>query len=244
MGRPWISMVATSIPYGDRLLGWIAAREAGVLVALLLAASGVWLFVEVAADVLEGGTRAIDEQLMLMLRTAGDPGDPLGPSWVEELARDVTGLGSAGIVTLITIAAAGFLMLQRKRHLAFYLMGAVASGTLVGSLLKWAFARPRPDLVPHGQVVYTSSFPSGHSMISAVAFLTLGALLASGQANFAMRGYLMSLAVLLTLIVGVSRVYLGVHWPTDVLAGWTAGAAWALLCWALARRLRRRGAVE
>jgi undecaprenyl-diphosphatase len=211
---------------------------------LLLAAGAVWLFVEVAEDVLAGETQSADQQLMLLLRTPGNPSDPLGPAWVEELARDITGLGGAGVLTLITVAAAGFLVLQRKRHLAFYLVAAVASGMVVGSLLKWGFDRPRPDLVPHGQIVYTSSFPSGHSMISAVAFLTLGALLASGQTNLRMHGYLMGLALFLTLIVGVSRVYLGVHWPTDVLAGWTAGAAWALLCWALARRLRRRGTVE
>jgi undecaprenyl-diphosphatase len=230
--------------YGNKVLEWIAAREASVLIALLLAAGAVWSFVEVADDVLEGETRAMDEQLLLLLRTADDPGDPLGPSWVEELARDVTALGSAGLLALVTMAAAGFLVLQRKRHLALYLVAAVAGGTLVGSLLKWGFARPRPDLVAHGQAVYTSSFPSGHSMISAVAFLTLGALLASGQSNLGMRAYLMGLAVFLTVIVGVSRVYLGVHWPTDVLAGWTAGAAWALCCWVLAKQLRTRGALE
>jgi undecaprenyl-diphosphatase len=227
-----------------KLLVWIGAREASVLTALLLAAGAVWLFVELADDVLEGDTRAVDERLLLLLRTAGDSRDPLGPSWVEELARDVTGLGSAGILTLISVAAAGFLALQRKRALAWYLLAAVASGALVSVLLKWGFARPRPDLVAHGQAVYTSSFPSGHSMLSAVAFLTLGALLASGQTNLLMRAYLLSLALFLALIVGVSRVYLGVHWPTDVLAGWTAGAAWALLCWALARRLHVRGVVE
>jgi undecaprenyl-diphosphatase len=230
--------------YGHRALGWIAAREASVLVALLLAASAVWLFVEIADEVMEGETRATDERLMLMLRAAGDSNDPLGPSWVEELARDVTALGSAGILALITVAAAGFLVLQRKRPLALYLLAAVAGGTILSSLLKWGFARPRPDLVAHGQVVYTSSFPSGHSMLSAVAFLTLGALLASGQTNRAMHAYLIGLAVFLTLIVGVSRVYLGVHWPTDVLAGWTAGAAWALLCWVVARRLHVGGTVE
>jgi undecaprenyl-diphosphatase len=230
--------------YGAKVLRWIAAREASVLVALLLAAGAIWLFVEVADDVLEGDTRAIDERLMLMLRTADDSSDPLGPAWVEELARDVTALGSAGVLALITAAAAGFLALQRKRPLALYVLLAVAGGTLLSSLLKWGFARPRPDLVAHGQAVYTSSFPSGHSMLSAVAFLTLGALLASGQTNRAMHAYLIGLAVFLTLIVGVSRVYLGVHWPSDVLAGWTAGAAWALVCWSVAKGLRVRGTVE
>ncbi len=240
-------MIAKLAPlkrYADKVLGWITNREASILVALLLVAGGIWLFIELADDVLEGDTRALDESLILALRSTVDASDPLGPSWVEELARDVTALGSAGILTFVTVAAAGFLVLQRKRHLAWYLIAAVASGTILGSVLKWAFDRPRPDLVAHGQAVYTSSFPSGHSMISALTFLTLGALLASGQTNRGMRGYLIGLALLLTVIVGVSRVYLGVHWPTDVLAGWTAGAAWALFCWALARRLRRRGTVE
>jgi undecaprenyl-diphosphatase len=230
--------------YAQKALGWIAAREASVLVALLLAAGAVWLFVEVADEVLEGETRGTDERLMLMLRTAEDPSDPLGPSWVEELARDVTAMGSAGILALITAAAAGFLTLQRKRPLALYLAAAVAGGTVLSSLLKWGFARPRPDLVAHGQAVYTSSFPSGHSMVSAIAYLTLGALLASSQTSRAMHAYLIGLAVFLTVIVGVSRVYLGVHWPTDVLAGWTAGAAWALVCFVVAKRLHVRGTVE
>lgn len=225
------------------LRDWLGGRETGALLALLVAAGAIWLFVELADDVLEGDTHAVDERLLLLLRSAGDPSDPLGPSWVEELARDVTGLGGGGLVTLVTLASALFLVLQGKRLLAGYLFGAVAGGTVVSLILKWGFDRPRPDLVPHGQVVYTSSFPSGHSMVSAVAFLTLGALLASAQTNLLMRAYLIALAAFLTLSVGVSRVYLGVHWPTDVLAGWTAGAAWALLCWALARQLRVEGVV-
>jgi undecaprenyl-diphosphatase len=228
MGKSW------------RFLAWLGAHEAATLVALLFAAGGVWLFVELADDVLEGDTAAVDETLLLKLRTAEDSTDPLGPTWVEELARDVTGLGGAGVLTILTLAAAGFLALQRKRWLALYLLASVASGVIVSTMLKLGFGRPRPDLVPHGQIVYTSSFPSGHSMLSAVVFLTLGALLASGQRNLRLRAYLIALAVFLTAIVGASRVYLGVHWPTDVLAGWTAGAAWALLCWAVAERLRRR----
>jgi undecaprenyl-diphosphatase len=223
-----------------RLLAWLGAHEAATLVALLFAAGGVWLFVELADDVLEGDTAAIDETLLLVLRAPDDTTDPLGPTWVEELARDVTGLGGAGVLTILTLAAAGFLALQRRRWLAAYLLAAVASGVVVSTVLKLGFDRPRPELVPHGQIVYTSSFPSGHSMLSAVVFLTLGALLASGQRNLRLRAYLIALAVFLTTMVGVSRVYLGVHWPTDVLAGWTAGAAWALLSWALAARLRRR----
>jgi undecaprenyl-diphosphatase len=230
--------------YGTNLLAWVRASEVGVLLALLLAAGAIWLFAEVADEVGEGDTRALDERLLLVFRAADDTSDPLGPSWVEELARDVTAVGGAAFLAFLTVAAAGFLVLQRKWHLALYLVGAVAGGTVLSSLLKWAFGRPRPDLVVHGQEVYTTSFPSGHSMLSAVAFLTLGALLASGQTNLGMRAYLMGLAVFLTVSVGLSRVYLGVHWPTDVVAGWTAGAGWALLCWAVARRLRRRGAVE
>ena len=230
--------------FGSRVRAWVGAREAGTLAALLLAAGGAWLFLEIADEVLEGATASVDEQVLLMLRVPADSSDPLGPPWVEDLARDITGLGGAAVLTLLTAASAGFLALQRMRHLALYLLAAVASGTLVSTLLKIGFDRPRPDLVPHGQIVYTSSFPSGHSMLSAVAFLTLGALLASGQTNFRLRAYLIGVAVFLTVLVGVSRVYLGVHWPTDVLAGWTAGAAWALFCWALAEQLRRRGAVE
>jgi undecaprenyl-diphosphatase len=229
--------------YVTRVLEWIGARELGALVAVLIAAAGIWLFAELADDVLEGDTQDLDEQVLLALRTAADASDPLGPPWAEEMARDVTGLGSAGILGLITLAAAGFLFLQGKRHLAVYVIGAIASGTLVSSLLKFGFGRPRPELVAH-HVVYTSSFPSGHAMLSAVTFLTLGALLASAQASKRMKAYLLGLAVLLTLMVGASRVYLGVHWPTDVVAGWTAGAAWALLCWAVAAYLRRRGSVE
>ncbi len=225
-------------------LAWLRAREVETLVAVLLAAGGVWLFVELADDVLEGDTASVDERLLLMFRTASDTSDPVGAPWVEDLARDATALGGAGFLTLLTLASAGFLALQRKLHLALYLLGAVAGGTLASTLLKLGFDRPRPDLVAHGQVVYTSSVPSGHSMLSAVVYLTLGALLASGQTNLGMRAYLVGLAVFLAVLVGVSRVYLGVHWPTDVLGGWTAGAAWALVCWALAERLRRRGTVE
>jgi undecaprenyl-diphosphatase len=225
-------------------LGRWARRELAVLIALVLAASAVWAFAELAGQVLEGETHAFDERILLALRSASDHADPLGPDWVEESMRDVTALGSTGVLTFVTLAVAGFLVLQRKAHAALFVVLAVGGGMLLSTLLKMGFDRPRPDLVPHGAVVYTTSFPSGHSMMAAVAYLTLGALLARVQPRRRLKLYLLGLAILLTVAVGVSRVYLGVHWPTDVLAGWALGAAWALLCWAGALWLQRRGRVE
>ena len=216
----------------------------GTAAALAAAAFSVWLFLELADDVAEGETRDFDEAVLLAFREDEDRDDPLGPAWVEELARDVTGLGSSVVLAFATLAVAGFFLLQRKWHLAIYVAAAVTSGLVASSLLKAGFDRPRPDLVAHGQYVYTSSFPSGHSMLSAVAYLTLGALLAGAQTERSMRLYVLGLAVILALAVGVSRIYLGVHWPTDVLGGWAAGTGWALLCWAVSRHLRERGRIE
>jgi len=214
------------------------------LCALAAAALAVWLFIELADDVAEGETRNLDEAILLSFRETDDRDDPIGPAWVEELARDVTTLGGFVILTFAALAVTGFFLLQRKWHLAIYVAVAVSSGSIASHVLKLGFDRPRPDLVAHGQSVYSASFPSGHSMDSAVAFLTLGALLADAQKAGAMRLYFLTLAALLTLTVGVSRVYLGVHWPTDVLGGWAAGAGWALTCWAVSRHLRERGQIE
>ena len=233
---------ASAVWHGS--VGRWAQREFAVLAALALAAAAIWAFAELADDVFEGETHAFDEWILLALRSATDRADPLGPGWLEELMRDVTALGSTGLLTFITLAVAGFLALERKTHAALFVLVAVGGGMLLSTGLKMGFDRPRPDLVSHGSIVYTASFPSGHSMLSAVAYLTLGALLARVQPRRLLKLYLLGLAILLTVAVGASRVYLGVHWPTDVLAGWAIGAAWALFCWAAALWLQRRGQVE
>ena len=211
---------------------------------MLAVAAGLYAFAKLADAVVEGETRDFDELLLLSLRSPADPSDPLGPRWLEEMMRDFTALGGVGVLSAVTLAVVGFLAMTRRRHAAATVAVSVLGGLLLSHALKWGFARPRPDLVPHGQAVYTQSFPSGHAMMSAVAYLTLGALLARTQPRRRAKLYFLAVAGLLTALVGVSRVYLGVHWPTDVLAGWTVGAGWALLCWTAMLWLQRRGQVE
>ena len=134
--------------------------------------------------------------------------------------------------------------MARQRAAACWILTAVVAGVLLSNVLKLAFERPRPDIVPHAVHVFTTSFPSGHATFSAITYLTLGTLLASFHASLRFKVYFLSLAVLLTLAVGVSRIYLGVHYPTDVLAGWCVGAAWAALCWTIFNWLQRRGRIE
>ncbi|BAU47551.1 phosphoesterase [Sulfurifustis variabilis] len=219
-------------------------REVLLLALALVVVLLTWSFAELADEVAEGDAHRTDEALLLALRSAADLADPIGPKWLEELARDFTALGGVGVLTAMTLAVAGFLALQGKRHAAVYVLLAVGTGLLAAMLLKGGYSRPRPALVPHASYTYTSSFPSGHAMMSAVVYLTLGALLARFQPSLRLRLYLLGVAVVLSLLVGVTRVYLGVHWPTDVLAGWLAGAAWASLCWLTALLLQRQGRVE
>jgi undecaprenyl-diphosphatase len=230
------------------LIGGMIARVARVerltLYAVILAAGVLFAFARLANAVGRGRTEDFDEWLIVALRAPGNLADPIGPKWVEEMMRDFTAMGSTGVLTLMVLAIAGFLAMTRKGHAALFVLASVGGGVLISQTMKWAYARPRPDLVPHGAEVFTASFPSGHSMMSAVVYLTLGALLARTQADRAVKVYILAIAVLLTALVGVSRVYLGVHWPTDVLAGWALGGLWALICLLVMVWLQSRGQVE
>jgi len=214
------------------LRNWLEPRILGAIAA---ATSILWLFIELAEEVVEGGTRRVDTAILMAFRSPIDPANPLGPDWLRELVRDISGLGSLGVLGLFVAATAVFLLLSGKYRTALYVLAAALGGTLVSSLLKEGFGRPRPDLVPHGTFVYSASFPSGHAMISAVVYLTLGALVAQLVPGRWLKLYVMAVASILTGLIGVSRVYLGVHWPSDVLAGWAVGAAWALGCWVVAQ---------
>jgi undecaprenyl-diphosphatase len=206
-----------------------------ILVPIILAAAAASAFIAILDEVVEGNTRAVDQAIILGFRVPGDPADPIGPPWLEEAVRDVTALGSAPALVIAVLAVAGFLALAKAWRPAIFTLAASGGGLLVSSLLKYAVDRPRPDLVPHGNLIYTTSFPSGHSMMSAVVYLTLAALVARLMEKKRLKSYALGVAMSLTMLVGISRIYLGVHWPSDVLAGWAAGAAWALGCWLIAR---------
>ena len=197
-------------------------------------------FGEVVDDVLEGDSHAIDEKILLMLRDPENVQSPLGPGWLEEMMRDFTALGGIGLLTLVTIASFIYLLTTRRTRHAFYLLSVVATGTILSNLMKIGFDRPRPDLVPHDSITYMAGFPSGHSFMATVVYLTLGTILAEAEPRKPLKIYLISIAVFIALIVGVSRVYLGVHWPSDVLAGWLIGAGWALAFWILTTYLELR----
>ncbi len=218
--------------------------EARVLVGLLVLSGLLLGFVFVAGEVTDGDTHGFDRDILLALRTPGDIHDPIGPFWVEAIFRDITALGGYTVLSLILGAALMYLLIDGKRLLALLMFGSVVGGFVISNILKLLFDRQRPDIVGHLVDVHSLSFPSGHAMLSAVTYLTLGAILARSEKRFLMRAYFVGVAVFLTLLIGASRVYLGVHYPTDVLAGWCAGAAWALVCLFAVRRLQHRGDVE
>jgi undecaprenyl-diphosphatase len=221
---------------------WLGSIEIVTLAAILLVGGAVWLFAELADEVVGGETEPFDRAVLLLLRNPLDRADPLGPPWLEHVFRDLTALGGYTVITLAAILAFLYLAMLGQWLSAKLLVLSLAGATIVNNLLKFGFDRPRPDFVAHLVEVQSASFPSGHAMLSAIAYLSFGALLAGAQPGRRMKVYVLSVAMLLTLLIGVSRIYLGVHWPSDVLAGWALGAAWAIGFWLLARWLEyRRG---
>jgi len=199
-------------------------------ISLVLLSLGLFGFFKLTEEVVEGDTRGFDQSVLLWFRNKADLSDPIGPQWLEVVVRDITALGGLVILGLLTIAACGYLWLTQRHKLALFVAVSIPAGSLLNTLLKEYFTRPRPDIVPHGTGAALSSFPSGHAMMSAIVFLTLGALLSLSTENTRIKIYILFWSVFLTVIVGISRIYLGVHWPTDIIAGWIAGGTWAVLC--------------
>ena len=210
-----------------------------LLLGMLTLFGAVLLIVNLAGEVLEGDTEDFDKRMLSALRKADDPSQPIGPAWLELAAFDLTALGGPTVLGLTVAVVVGYLLLMGLYRNAAFVLVASAGGWLLNDILKELFARPRPQVVPHLRQVMSLSFPSGHALTSAAVFLTLGALLMRVAERRLVKFYIMSVAILATLLVGSTRVYLGVHYPTDVLAGWLIGVSWALFCWLLERSLER-----
>jgi undecaprenyl-diphosphatase len=218
----------------------VRRAETRLLMPSVVVAALLLTFGFIAGQVMEGATLKFDRYVMFAFRSSSDDfAAPVGPPWVQEMARDVTALGSFSVLGLLLVAVVGYLLLVRKREQALLVLVAVLGGVVINSLLKLAFGRPRQDSFAAAARVFTASFPSDHAALSSIAYMTLAALLARTVAARAVRVYLMAVATTLVALIGVSRVYLGVHYPTDILAGWCVGSAWVLACWTIMTRLQQ-----
>jgi undecaprenyl-diphosphatase len=228
-----------------RFLRYLEVRTLALFAAV---GAAVYLFLDLSDEVSENDTSTIDRAIMLAFRTPGDPSDPIGSRTFEEAMRDVTALGGFTVLTVITLIATAALVYFGRRRQALVFFATIALAQVASEVLKTIFQRPRPDLVPHGSYVYSMSFPSGHSLLAAATFLTLAGILAGMQPHRGFKAFVFAIAGLMIIAIGVSRVYLGVHWPTDVLGGWTLGAAFALAArlvlgfWKEPESTRRTGA--
>ena len=214
----------------DTFLARLREHQLAPLVALLVAALALLGFLKLGSEMAECETQAFDLALLYALRRPGDPHDPIGPRWLERATEDLTSLGSVAVLSLVIGAAVGYLAISRKRRDAVALIFATSGGLLLSNGLKRIYDRPRPDLIPDAVAHLNASFPSGHAMLSAVTYFTLATLLARAQKDPRVTAYLYTVAFATTLLIGTTRVYLGLHWPSDVAAGWCVGAAWAILC--------------
>jgi undecaprenyl-diphosphatase len=231
----------------QRSTKWLSRLERRELTWLLIGLGGcilLLLFLKLASEVMEGETLAFDKKIVLAFRKADDPSRPIGPVWITGVLLDLTALGGPTVLGLVVLAVIGFLLLQTRYWTAFFIFMTALTGEAVSFAMKNIFLRPRPSVVPHLREAYSSSFPSGHAMQSAIIYLTLGAMLMRIAERRVTKVYCCTMAMFLTFVVGVSRVWLGVHYPTDVLAGWIVGLFWASLCWLAAQHYEVRAGIR
>ncbi|KQS05139.1 hypothetical protein ASG11_03530 [Sphingomonas sp. Leaf357] len=204
----------------------------------------VLLVAGIGALIDRGAQFRIDAAIMLWTRHGAMHGVPIGPAWVRAAMVDITALGGVTVLTLVTIVVAGFLALKRLWLTLMLVLAGTISGAIAVATAKAIVARPRPALVDHLVQVSSASFPSGHATSSAIVYLTIAALVMQIVRGRPLRIYILGTAIVLVTLIGCSRVYLGVHWPSDVLTGWGFGSLWALMWWGIGASIRLRRAGE
>jgi undecaprenyl-diphosphatase len=227
-----------------RLSRWIGTHDLTLLLSFAIIIGGIWVLAMLADGVADGRTQKLDLAIMMALREDKNADNPIGPPWVEEMMRDFTSLAGTGILVLVVASVSIFYLIQGNYKQMFVLLVAVIGAFLLSYFFKGLFDRPRPEFIPPGHYVYSPSFPSGHALLAAATYLTLGGILVQLLPSYRTKTFVQLLAGFIVFLVGFSRVYLGVHWPTDVLAGWVLGLLWAILWGLIVRRLRRGGKVS
>lgn len=218
----------------------LARTEIAALGALMVIAFGVMTFVEVADDMTEADGQAFDHSVLMAMRPyADDPGRPWGPWWLKEAADDITSLGGISVLGLFATIAVIFLVIQRKRLSALLLVVGLGVGVMLSEGLKSVFERERPPVAYQAVETINASFPSGHALLSAVFYLSLGVMLTRAFPQRRFKAFVLGVAILMTLLVGITRIYLAAHWASDVFAGWSVGAAWAMALWLISYAIDR-----
>ena len=219
-----------------------AARSQSIPLVLVSVAAAALVFVALAAVVNGGGTQSVDAAILRWVRSA--TGGDAATGALRSVMLDFTALGGGITLMLVTTLVAGYMLVTQRWRLALAVVATIIGGTTLVVLLKQLFDRARPDVVTHLAEFNNASFPSGHAANSAVVYLTLAVLLARSERRHAARIYLVSVGVAMTLAIGISRIYLGVHWPTDVLGGWIVGGSWAALTGLVVRRAQHAHRIE
>ncbi|MBA3393563.1 MAG: phosphatase PAP2 family protein [Deltaproteobacteria bacterium] len=218
-----------------------AVRANVVAVAVLIAL--IAAFAGLASNVLEAETDTIDHAILMALRSA-DGTNPIGPAWLERGIVNLSALGSTSVTVLIIVLASVFLLLDRRPRQAMLVIATTASAGFILLLLKTSIGRERPSIVKHIDIAGGLSFPSGHTLLAAVLYPTLGMLIASNLRGRHLKIFVFAVAALLALVVGLTRVYIGVHYPTDVLGGWCLGVAVSIGAGLAIGKLKKEGIVE
>ncbi|WP_297804066.1 phosphatase PAP2 family protein [uncultured Brevundimonas sp.] len=237
-------MTAHPIAFTARVLR-TARNEIGIVTPLLVGAIGLAVFAAIADGVAEGDRQTFDWTILRWLRPdAADPGRLIGPWWLQEAAIDITSLGGISVLVVFALIFSFFLWVSRKRLSALLLVVALAGGVALSEGLKTLFDRPRPPVEYQAVETLNASFPSGHALLATVFYLTIGVMVARAFPRNRMKTYVVAWSVVLVLLIGITRIYLGAHWATDVLGGWGIGAFWAMLLWFVAYLLERRQRVH
>lgn len=224
-----------------RQAGW---REFVLLLAAASICGSIFIFASVTDEVMEGDLHEAEQGWMRSLRLPDDAATPIGPVWLQHVSLDISALGGGGVLTLMTLIVTGHLLLERRFHAVVLLLVATLGGVILSRVLKAIFARERPSIIPHLSEVTSASYPSGHSMLSSIVYLTLAVMLAQAVKSRRLKVYFVGVALLASFLIGLTRIYLGVHYPTDVVAGWSVGTGYAVICLLAAYWLQKRGTVE